>query len=64
LDEVTHVEKDEEEAREGSGRAILREPGPGLIGVSGKMLTREYTGTVMVLEGTVVVEETADLRVP
>ena len=64
MDEVTQLDKDEEEAREESGRAILREPGPGLIGVSGKMLTREYTGTVIVLEGTVVVEEPADLRVP
>lgn len=45
--------KDEDKARGGSGSTILRDPGPGLTGVSG--MTKEYTGTVMVLDETVKV---------
>lgn len=48
---------------EGPGSAILREPGPGLTGESGKTLTREYTGTVMLLEDTGKLAF-ADLREP
>lgn len=67
FDAVTQVDKEEEEdeAREESGSAILRDPGPGLTGVSGMTLTNEYTGTVTVLEETAELEEAApDLRVP
>lgn len=41
---VTHVDKleeDEDEARGESGSAILRDPGPGLTGVSWITLTSE-----------------------
>lgn len=58
FDAVTQEDKggeDEDKARGDSGSTILRDPGPGLTGVSGMMLTREYTGTVMVLEDTVKV---------
>lgn len=34
-------EEDEDEARGESGSAILRDPGPGLTGVSGMTLTSE-----------------------
>lgn len=44
--------EDEDKARGGSGSTILRDPGPGLTGVSGMMLTKEYTGTVMALDET------------
>lgn len=67
FDVVTQEDKDEEEdeARGESGRAILRDPGPGLTGVSGMTLTKEYTGTVTVLDETGKFEEAAtDLRVP
>lgn len=68
FDAVTQVDKeeeDEDEAREESGSAILRDPGPGLTGVSGMTLTNEYTGTVTVLEETAELEEAApDLREP
>lgn len=67
FDDVTQEDKEVEvdEARQESGIAILREPGPGLTGVSGKTLTREYTGTVIVLDDTAEVEEVdADLREP
>lgn len=58
-------EDDEDEAREESGSAILRDPGPGLTGVSGMTLVNENTGTVTVLEETAEVEEAApDLREP
>ena len=58
---VTHVDKedDEEEARGESGSAILRDPGPDLTGVSGIMLSNEYTGKVTVLDETVELEEVA-----
>lgn len=55
FDAVTQEDKwdgDEDKARGGSGSTILRDPGPGLTGVSGMMLTKEYTGTVMVLDDT------------
>lgn len=58
FDAVTQEDKGEEEedkARGESGSTILREPGPGLTGVSGMTLTKEYTGTVMVLDATVKV---------
>lgn len=45
FDAVTQEGKEEEE----SGRAIFREPGPRLRGASEDTLTRESTGTVMVL---------------
>lgn len=58
-------EEDEDEARGESGRAILRDPGPGLTGVSGMMLTKEYTGPVPVLHETAKLEEAVtDLREP
>lgn len=40
---VTQEDKEEDgdEVREESGRAILRDPGPGLAGVSGMTLTSE-----------------------
>lgn len=53
FDAVTQEDKggeDEDKARGGSGSTILRDPGPGLTGVSG--MTKEYTGMVMVLEET------------
>lgn len=56
-------EEDEDEARVGSGRAILRDPGPGLAGVSGMTLTSEKTGTVTVLDETDG-EAVADLKEP
>lgn len=55
VDAVTQEDKggeDEDKARGGSGSTILRDPGPGLTGVSGMMLTKEYTGTVMALDET------------
>lgn len=52
-------EEDEDEARGESGSDILREPGPGLIGVSGMTLTNEYTGTVTVLDAAAEPEEAA-----
>lgn len=54
LDKVTQEDKDDEGINvwEGPGIAILREPGPGLTGESANTLTREYTGTVMLLEDT------------
>lgn len=63
---VTQEDKEEEdEAREESGSAILRDPGPGLTGLSGMTLTNEYTGTVMALDETAGLEEAAtDLREP
>lgn len=67
FDDVTQEDKEDEvdEVREESGNAILRDPGPGLTGVSGKTLTREYTGTVIVLDETAELEEVAaDLREP
>ncbi len=67
FDAVTQEDKVEveEEARGESGSAILREPGPGLTGVSGMTLTKEYTGTVTVLDETaVLVEAAADFREP
>lgn len=68
FDEVTQEDKeeeDEDEAREESGSAILRDPGPGLAGVSGMTLINENTGTVTVFEGTAELEEAAtDLRDP
>ena len=60
LDEVTQVRDDEGiPAWDGPGRAILREPGPGLTGESGSTFTREYTGTAVLLEytGTAVLLE-------
>lgn len=48
---------------EGPGSAILREPGPGLMGESGNTLTTEYTGTVMLPEDTGTLAF-ADLREP
>lgn len=66
FDPVTQEDKEEEnedEAREESGSAILRDPGPGLTGVSG--MTNENTGTVSVLEETAKLEEAAtDLKEP
>lgn len=57
---VTQEDKaEEDEARGESGSAILRDPGPGLTGVSGMMFTKEYTGTVMVLDDTAKLEEAA-----
>lgn len=44
FDAVTQEDKggeDEGKAREESGSTILREPGPGLTGLSGMMLTNE-----------------------
>lgn len=68
FDAVTQEDKeedDEDEARGESGSAILRDPGPGLTGVSGMTLTKEYTGTVIVLDETGVLEEAApDLSDP
>lgn len=68
FDAVTQEDKeeeDEDEARGESGSAILRDPGPGLTGVSGMTLTNEYTGTVIVLDETGVPEEAApDLSEP
>lgn len=66
FDVVMQEDKEEEdEARGESGSAILRDPGPGLTGVSGMMLTKEYTGTVTVLDETAKLEEAAtDLRDP
>lgn len=67
FDVVTQEDKDEEEdeARGESGSAIFRDPGPGLTGVSGMTLTKEYTGTVTVLDETGKLEEAAtDLREP
>lgn len=68
FDVVTHVDKEEDvkdETRGGSGSAILRDPGPGLTGVSGIMFTNEYTGTVTVLDVTTeLVEAATDLREP
>ncbi len=64
---VTQEDKEEEEgeAREESGSAILRDPGPGLAGLSGMTLTNEYTGTVTVLDETAELGEAAtDLREP
>lgn len=64
FDVVTQEDKGEEETCE-SGSAILRDPGPGLTGVSGMTLTNENTGTVTVLEETAELEEAAtDLREP
>lgn len=64
FDAVTQEDKEEEAGGE-SGSAILRDPGPGLTGVSGMTLTKEYTGTVMVLVETSKLEEAAaDLREP
>lgn len=64
FDAVTQEDK-EDEARGESGSAILRDPGPGLTGVSGMTLTKEYTGTVIVLVETAKLEEAAaDLREP
>lgn len=57
---VTQEDKaEEDEARGESGSAILRDPGPGLTGVSGMTFTKEYTGTVMVLDDTAKLEEAA-----
>lgn len=67
FDDVTQEDKgseDEDKARVESGSTILRDPGPGLAGVSGMTLTKEYTGTVMaaveadkaVVAGTVLTE--------
>lgn len=53
------AEEDEDEARGESGSAILRDPGPGLTGVSGITFTKEYTGTVTVLDETAKLEEAA-----
>lgn len=68
FDAVTQEDKEEEdevEARGESGKAILRDPGPGLIGVAGITLTNEYTGTVIVLDVTVELEGAAtDRREP
>lgn len=68
FDAVTQEDKEEEdevEARGESGNAILRDPGPGLTGVSGITLSNEYTGTVIVLDETVELEGAAtDLREP
>lgn len=68
FDVVTQEDKEEDgkdEARGESGSAILRDPGPGLTGVSGMTLTNEYTGTVTVLDETAELEEAVtDLREP
>lgn len=57
---VTQEDKaEEEEARGESGSAILRDPGPGLTGGSGMTFTKEYTGTVTVLDDTAKLEEAA-----
>lgn len=68
FDAVTQEDKEEEvedEARGESGSAILRDPGPGLTGASGMTLTKEYTGTVTVLDETAGLEEAAtDFREP
>lgn len=67
FDVVTQEDKeeDEDEARGESGSAILRDPGPGLAGVSGMTLTNEYTGTVTVLDETAELGEApTDLREP
>lgn len=68
FDVVTQEDIQEEgmgEARGGSGSAILRDPGPGLTGASGITLTKEYTGTVIVLDETAGLEVAAtDLRDP
>lgn len=42
--------EDEDKARGESGSTTLRDPG--LTGVSGMTLTKEYTGTVMLLDET------------
>lgn len=48
---VTQEDKEEEGVARGeSGNAILSDPGPGLTGASGMTLTKEYTGTVIVLD--------------
>lgn len=44
--------EDEDKARGESGSTTLRDPGPGLTGVSGMTLTKEYTGIVMALDET------------
>lgn len=66
FDAVTQEDKeDEAEACRESGSAILRDPGPGLTVVSGITLTKEYTGTVAVLDETVALDGPAiDLREP
>lgn len=62
---VTQVDMEEGEGEAESCIAILRDPGPGLAGESGIMLTNEYTGSVILLAQTVDVEwGTADLREP
>lgn len=67
LDVVTQEDKeeDDDEAREVSGNAILRDPGPGLAGASGMTFTNEYTGTVTLLGQTAeLVVGTTDLKEP
>lgn len=68
FDVVTQEDKDvgdKDEARGESGSAILRDPGPGLTGVSGMTLTNEYTGTVPVLVETATPGEApTDLKEP
>lgn len=52
FDAVTQEGKEEdaeEEEAKKSGRDIFREPGPRFRGASEETLTREWTGTVMVL---------------
>lgn len=58
FDVVTQEDKggeDEDKARGESGSTIFRDPGPGLTGLFGMTLTKEYTGTVMPLDETVKV---------
>lgn len=68
FDVVTQEDKEEgdkDEARGESGSAILRDPGPGLTGVSGMTLANEYTGAVTVLDETAKLGEApTDLREP
>lgn len=59
------VDEVEDKVRGGSGSAILTDPGPGLTVVSEMTLTKEYTGTVTVLDETAKLEQAGtDLTEP
>lgn len=59
------VDEVEDKVRGESGSAILRDPGPGLTVVSEMTLTKEYTGTVTVLDETAKLEQAGtDLTEP
>lgn len=68
FDVVTQEDREEDDEGEGrgeSGSAILRDPGPGLTGVSGMTFTNEYTGNVTELDETAVLgAATTDLMEP